>query len=617
MYPTKDRYTSFFVIVVIAAMWLLLMGLAAHPAQAALPIEPPIQSPTAPSGTCQDGEQTTGAKYRICMPSDWNKTLIVYAHGYVPFNRPIAIPEDQMKLPGSMWTIDQFANFLEYAFATTSYRVNGLAARPAVEDLLDVVHIFTTTQGTPDLIYVLGVSEGGLITALAIEQHPEIFDGGLAMCGPYGDFISQTHYFGDFGVVFQHFFPALLPGSPMSISDSLITAWDNGYYTTTVEPVIKDPANALSVTQLLAVTQGPYDAATPATQNGSIKAVLGYVVMATNDAAQKLGGQPYGNQTRWYTGSLNDVALNQQLPRFTASATALAESQRYYQTSGDLRVPLVTLHTLSDPVVPAWHAPLYQQKIIAAGKYPFHDTTTVSRYGHCNFTPSEAQSALERLKALVSSPLLVGKQYTSTQVAGSLVTYTLKVINTTATSVTHVVVSDTLPIGLSAVQSLHDGSLQLGALRWNFASIAGNGGSATTGFRATLPCTAGVTIANQDYRVISSAQGLTSVPGSPVVFTVISPTLRAEIASQVVTGNGGMTVTLTARPHTNGTPIVAWTWDFGDGTAPAYDLQVEHPYPTAGTFIATLTLTDTCGFSQQIHQQIVHPALLYLPLVLR
>ena len=62
-----------------------------------------------------------------------------------------------------------------------------------------------------------GVSEGGLITALAIEQRPDVFDGGLSTCGPIGDFSQQINYFGDFRVLFDYFFPGVMPGSPISI----------------------------------------------------------------------------------------------------------------------------------------------------------------------------------------------------------------------------------------------------------------------------------------------------------------------------------------------------------------------------------------------------------------
>jgi hypothetical protein len=86
------------------------------------------------SSNCEDGEQESGAIYRICMPTapPWNGDLVIYAHGYVGPHKPVGIPEDQISLPGSDTTVDQIVHSLGFAFATTSYYTNGLAVLPAL-----------------------------------------------------------------------------------------------------------------------------------------------------------------------------------------------------------------------------------------------------------------------------------------------------------------------------------------------------------------------------------------------------------------------------------------------------------------------------------------------------
>jgi len=295
---------------------------------------PPVHHPQAQEDisaslqSCEDGYQDSGAVYRICMPpaGNWNGDLLVYAHGYVAFNRPVEIPEDQMVVPGTSLTIDQVANTLGYGFATTSYYTNGLAVLPAMSDLVDLVDVFTNQEGEPVDIYLVGVSEGGLITALSIEQHPDIFDGGLAMCGPYGDFNGQVDHFGDFRVVFDYFFPGLMPEGPVDIPDWLIETWESEYYSTTVKPVIEDEDNASKVDQLLAVTDvSPYSYDTPTSTN-VIENLLWYNVFATNDGKAKLGGQPFDNQDRLYGGSDDDAQLNAGVERFSADPTALDQA---------------------------------------------------------------------------------------------------------------------------------------------------------------------------------------------------------------------------------------------------------------------------------------------------
>jgi pimeloyl-ACP methyl ester carboxylesterase len=367
-------------------------------------VPPSHAAPSVPMACGPDGTQASGAKYRVCMPvfPPWNGDLFVYAHGYVPATAPVAIPEDQLYLPDGTYIPDA-ANFLGYAFATTSYSVNGLAIKQGLADLIDLVAIFRASHPTLKRVVLVGVSEGGLITTLSTEQYPNVYSGGLAACGPIGDFRGQISYVGDFRVVFDYFFPGLIPGTPVDIPPSLVATWDT-YYTTTVVPVLMAPSSAISVTQLLNVTGVPYTPGDPATMAAGITTELWYSVKATNDAAAKLGGQPLDNFARVYAGSLDDVALNAGVQRFSAIPAALAEIQAHYQTAGRPMVPLVTIHTTNDQTVPYWHETLYRAKVVANNRTPRHDLITIDRFGHCNFTQAEMILALQLLQTRVNDP---------------------------------------------------------------------------------------------------------------------------------------------------------------------------------------------------------------------
>lgn len=356
-----------------------------------------------PQACDADGTQTSGAIYRICMPTlPWNGDLVVYAHGYVSPTEPVGIPEDQLSIPGGA-SIPDTVTLLGYAFATTSYSVNGLAVQPGIADLVDLVSIFTTQKGAPNKVYLVGVSEGGVMTALAIEQYANVFDGGLAMCGPYGDFAAQINYWGDFRVLFDYFLPGLMPGDATHIPQTLIDDWDN-YYQTVILPAITDPANAHAIDQLLAVSGAPYDPVDSNTKTATIERLLWYNVFGTNDGRSKLGGQPFDNSTKVYVGSDDDVALNANVARYTAEATAVAELNTHYQTSGVLTAPLVTLHTTGDPVVPYWHAPQYTAKTIFADNIALHSHMSAERYGHCAFTSNEVLTAFAQIINMVNNP---------------------------------------------------------------------------------------------------------------------------------------------------------------------------------------------------------------------
>ncbi|MBI5015162.1 MAG: prolyl oligopeptidase family serine peptidase [Deltaproteobacteria bacterium] len=352
------------------------------------------------AGTCTDDASSAAPSvYRVCMPDPfpgWNGDLVVFAHGYVAPGDPVAIPEGQLVLPDGT-SIPALVTGLGYAFATTSYPENGLVIPEAVGDIVHLVHYFTTSQGQPRRVLLVGASEGGLATALAVEQYPEVFAGGLATCGPVGDFRSQLNHVGDFRVVFDYFFPRLLPGSPVSVPAELMANWETNYAPLIATAIATRPH---ATEQLLRVTRAPVDPADPASAAETVLGILWYNVFATNDAIARLGGQPYDNSRRLYLGSDNDFLLNLVVPRFRANPLALAAIQSGFLTSGRLSSPLVTVHTTGDPIVPYGQEPLYTLKTILAGSARRHVELPVFRYGHCNFEADEVLTAFKLLAYL-------------------------------------------------------------------------------------------------------------------------------------------------------------------------------------------------------------------------
>ena len=253
----------------------------------------------------------------------------------------------------------------------------------------------------PGRVLLTGASEGGLITVKAIEQHPEIFSGGLAACGPVGDFQGQINHLGDVRVVFDYFFPGVLPGPPWSqsnitIPDALITGWDTIYKTKVLQAM---QARPLATGQLISVTKLAVGL-TPATIGDAVTSTLFYNVEGANQTLAELGGNPFDNHNRRYSGSLFNWLLNARVQRFNedpAAATAIATG---YQTTGVLEKPIITLHTVSDPVVPYWHETLYAQKVAQAGASTRLIQIPVLRYGHCNFTGLEVVGSFALLSAL-------------------------------------------------------------------------------------------------------------------------------------------------------------------------------------------------------------------------
>ena len=373
---------------------------------AAVLLVPALAQPAA--AACDpDGIQASGAVFRICMPDAgrWNGNLVIWAHGYVAFNEAVAIPEDQLTLPDGSSLADLVTG-LGYGFATTSYSVNGLAVRQGLADVVELVDLFGARKGKAARVYLVGASEGGLVTTLGIERFPEIFAGGLATCGPIGSFARQINYLGDARVVFDYYYPGLLPGDGITIPRELIEGFE-AHYTSVIRPTVFAAANEARTREFLKVADLPADPANfwPTAEH-SLRDVLWYNVFATNDGAEKLGGQAFDNSARVYAGSANDAQLNGAVRRFTADGGALAEVAAHYDTTGKLLRPLVTLHTQLDQQVPFWHEAAYQQKVAAAGTADKLTQIPAPRYGHCAFSPAEILIAFSTLVQKVEGTVL-------------------------------------------------------------------------------------------------------------------------------------------------------------------------------------------------------------------
>jgi hypothetical protein len=345
--------------------------------------EPPVPG-------CTDGTTSGGALTRVCFPTEWNGDLILYAHGYVQPDEPLTIPDD---LIGGT-PVEDLINAAGYAYATTSYRANGLVADLAVDDLVQLKELVRrTVRPDPLQIYIVGVSEGGLVAALAVEGPLDPYTGVLAACGPIGDFARQIDYFNDVRVVFDYFFPGVIPGSPIDPPAEVRAGWTATYAPAVASALANDPGAALD---LATVTGIPAEGIVPADLGEAVADVLWYNVFGSADAQERLGGQPYENEDRVYQGSSEDAALNAGVARFAADPAARAALGRF-ETSGDPSAPISIIHTTGDPIVPFFHQPLYADKVAAAGRSELLERSDVERFGHCAFTTSEILAAFGAL----------------------------------------------------------------------------------------------------------------------------------------------------------------------------------------------------------------------------
>lgn len=382
---------------------VLAFGALAAPATAA-------ERPAGLPARCGHPRQlASGASVLFCVPRHWNRRLVLFAHGYTAPGQPLAFqnlavpltPPSPLAAPRRATTLPRLVMRRRYAFAATTYRENGLAIRFGVKDLVDLRRAFVRAHGRPRRTYATGVSEGGLVVARLAERRPRQATGALAVCAPVGSFRRELDYLGDFRVLFDVLFPQVIvprwtPDSP-AIPAPVLSSWLSGALPARVLAALQ--ADIPAAARLIGTSKVAIDSSSPAALRASAGRatldVLAYDVTATDDAMAKLGGNPYGNVGRSYS----DPSLDQQVARFTADRRALRTLARRYETTGALRMPLVSLHTTGDDVVPAAQQRLYARKVRHAGRRSLLMVRRVDRWGHCAFTAPEVRRAFDRLVA--------------------------------------------------------------------------------------------------------------------------------------------------------------------------------------------------------------------------
>ncbi|HET8562304.1 MAG TPA: alpha/beta hydrolase [Candidatus Binatia bacterium] len=373
---------NFLAAFLLAILALTVASAANVQAQASLP--PDCQEGSLPSNDPKfPGDQLI----LVCIPQNWNGNLVVYAHGFVPPQVPVALPIAELTLPDGTF-VPQVLLLQGFAFATSSYHKNGVVAQQASRDLNDLVNHFKTLVPRRSLqkVFITGASEGGLVVMLLIERHPRRYDGGLALCAPVGGAPEQIQYAGDFRVVFDYFFPDVFPFGAADVPSNAFEDWESVYVPAIAAAITSNPE---ATGQLFNVTGAAVDPLDPTSAVETAVNILFYSIWGTNDLIATTGGMPYDNRFTTYTGSADDAALNAGVERINADRRAQNYARRFYETTGELQRPLVTLHKTLDPVVPFQHELNYIGLVNNAGTNQFLTVLPVEGYGHCNFTSEQ------------------------------------------------------------------------------------------------------------------------------------------------------------------------------------------------------------------------------------
>lgn len=317
-----------------------------------------------------------GAQYRIDVPEKWNGSLVLYCHGYSP------VPGQFKEGPPNALAKE----FLDrgYALAQSGYSAGGWAIQEALTDTESLRRHFVSKYGAPKETWITGHSMGGFLTMAFMEMHPATFDGGLPLCGPLASPSTfMTKQLEMFAVV-NHYFPGLLPkiGETGGVLDN--RAW--------AEKIGKAFAAApekAAIVRKVGGFKADRDAA----------GVIAFGVLFQAELFKRAGGNPFDNRSVIYTGTPDDAAINDTTPRYSADPKAAAYLRSYYSPTGRIEKPMLAIHTVYDPLVPAWVPNNYPSLATAAGRGDLFVQQYVKRDGHCTISPAETGRGFDELRA--------------------------------------------------------------------------------------------------------------------------------------------------------------------------------------------------------------------------
>jgi pimeloyl-ACP methyl ester carboxylesterase len=357
---------------------------------------------TAPWSEIIVGETGPGALYELRMPENWNRQVIYYARGFSDATDPISLPFKE--------NIDAAFDALGakgYAIAASSFSENGFAVKDGVQRTHQLRGLFTSRFGRAEKSYLMGHSLGGAIVVELAERYPDQYDGALAMCGMVGGSQMQIDYLGNVRAAFDAMYPNAIRGDAVNIPADLTR---EEVRASALAAMSANPFGALALTALR-TQQG--DVVSPAQVEapaGNIPAAIGAVLGALDfhvrggadviDHTQ--GHNPFSNIGVTYLGGVAPFTgdfIDSRIERFEASPDARNYLSHWFEPSGDLRIPTLTMHTLWDPAVPSYHELKLAALVRAAGNGEYLRTTIVPALAHCGFTTAQVVGSFEQLVA--------------------------------------------------------------------------------------------------------------------------------------------------------------------------------------------------------------------------
>lgn len=355
----------------------------------------------------------TGAGYQIEVPDNWNGGLVVWAHGFRGTGLELTVdmhPLRALLIPSG------------YAWAASSYNRNDYDISAGVQSTHGLIKRFSGLVGKPSQVLMTGASMGGHITAVLIEQYPQLFAGALPICGVLGDY-ALFDYFLDFNSAAQQLgtgksqFPLdpaqYLGVTVPQIKDGLAAFPSQGVGSPSSWPFLLSTAgeNHKNLTELRSGGERPnfddafvfWNSIPSATGPGNFLFGVGL------GTVPKVKGDALDNFQTVYQFDTDpnltpeEEALNDMIVRVAPDPQARHPNglAQVPVISGNINVPVLTLHNLGDLFVPVLNEVEYASRVFAQGKSDLLVQRAIRGVAHCGFTSNELGLAFLDLVAWV------------------------------------------------------------------------------------------------------------------------------------------------------------------------------------------------------------------------
>jgi hypothetical protein len=374
------------------------------------------------------GTLTDGATWVADVPANWNRTLILYSHGYGPLTaQDAASPALRQDLLAA-----------GYAMVGSSYSGPSLwALASAVDDQFGSLRAVERIIGTPRRAIAWGTSMGGLVSALEAQNSRGLIDGALTTCGLVAGGVNLLDYQLDGEYAVSH----LLSPQPVQLVDFQ----DQGQADASVAALDQAIAGAQQTARgrarialAAALTNVPtwFDPATdpPARHDYAAQEVQQELTLTGLGIALYVGARP---QVELAAGGNPSATAGVDFAAVLASSSHAAEVRALYRAAGmnlaadlasltrhadihadpravatltgtstptgHLDVPELAIHTTDDQLVPVEQENWYAKQVARAGSASLLRQAYLHATGHCAFQPNESIAALHALEARIAT----------------------------------------------------------------------------------------------------------------------------------------------------------------------------------------------------------------------